>query len=184
MTNIPIDVAAMKKEHTRLRKKAQYERQAAKKQRLNESLQHYKKQHPEDYKRLLNQAKQEAKRELAEETSTQPTIVFTGELSITRAKASQLAEKAGFKVSNHVSKNTTYVVVGENPGSKFQKATQYDTEILNEEDFNSLLKGQKPSHTKSATCRTCGHKLSDQMARYAQMYGGFTCPQCHTVNEF
>ena len=154
--------------------------QAETRRQQSETLRAFKESNPEAYERLLKRAQEE----LTEETTTQPTIVFTGELSITRDKASQLAEAAGFKVSNHVSKNTTYVVVGENPGSKLQKAMQLDTEILTEEDFNALLKGQKPSRTKTTTCKACEYKLSEDMSRYAHIYGGFTCPRCHTVTRF
>jgi len=184
MVEIPIDIVAIKKAHAVLRKKAQYERQTSKRRKLYEDMQRYKEAYPKSFSTLQEQAKREAEKELSEETSTAPTIVFTGELSITRDKASQLAERAGFKVSNHVSKNTAYVVVGENPGSKLQKATQLDTEILTEEDFNALLSGQKPSHTKTTTCKACGYKLPEPMSKYARIWGGFTCPQCHTINKF
>jgi len=154
--------------------------QAETRRQQAETLRRFQEASPEQYAKLLERAKQE----LEEETPTRPTIVFTGELSITRDRASQLAEKAGFKVSNHVSKNTAYVVVGENPGSKFQKAIQLDTEILTEEDFNTLLKGQKPLQAKTTICKTCDYKLSDQISKYARIWGGFTCPQCHTTTRF
>ena len=50
------------------------------------------------------------------------TFVLTGTLpSMTRSKAAELIEKAGGIVSDNVSKNTSYIVAGENPGSKLAK---------------------------------------------------------------
>jgi len=156
--------------------------QAEARKQQAETLRRFKEQNPERYTELLERAKEE----LNEEASTTPTIVFTGELSITRDKASRLAENVGYKVGKHVSKNTTYVIVGESPGSKYQKAIQLGTSILDEEEFNTLLKGEKPSYTKTTTntCKKCGHRLSEQMGGFAQIWGGFTCSQCHTINRF
>ncbi len=176
-----IDVAALKKVHAEARKKAQYARQATKQHKMREGVQRYKELYPELFAELAKQAKQSA---AEEKRNSVPTIVFTGELSITRAQASQLAEKAGFKVSGNVSKNTTYVVAGDNPGSKLHRATQLDTEILDEEQFNLLLQGKKTSRPKTAICKHCGYTLPDQMAKFARICGGFTCPQCHTQNRF
>ena len=154
--------------------------QAEVRQQQAETLRRFREDNPEAYERLLKKAQEE----IEAETTTTPSVVFTGELSITRDVASRLAEKAGFKVSNHVSKNTTYVVVGENPGSKLQRAIQLGAEILNEDDFRTILKGEKPSHSKVTICKSCEHKLSEQMGRYAHIWGGFTCPECHTINRF
>jgi len=68
------------------------------------------------------------------------TIVFTGALqSLTRDEAKALAEKMGATVSNSVSRKTDLVVVGENPGSKYQKALDYKIKIINEEEFLKLV---------------------------------------------
>lgn len=177
------DVPALKKAHKEAQRRDQYARQALKRRKMLEGVQRYKELHPELFAELQETAKREAKQELKETTDT---IVFTGELSITRAQASKQAEEAGFKVSNNVSKNTTYVVVGDNPGSKLHRATQLGTEILDEEEFNALLRGQKPIHTRlsAPSCRKCGHTLSAQMGQFARISGGFTCPICHTQNRF
>ena len=67
------------------------------------------------------------------------TFVLTGTLSnYTRQQAKELIESKGGKVVNNVSKNTDYVLAGENPGSKLDKATILGIKILSEEDFNRL----------------------------------------------
>ena len=64
------------------------------------------------------------------------TFVLTGTLyEITRDKASNLIEDLGGKTSNSVSKKTDYVIVGENAGSKYEKAVKLNIQILNEEEF-------------------------------------------------
>lgn len=67
-------------------------------------------------------------------------FVFTGEMnSITRKEAADKVESLGAKKTGSVSKNTDYVVVGDNPGSKYDKAKSLSVKILNEEEFNKLL---------------------------------------------
>ena len=64
------------------------------------------------------------------------TFVLTGTLiSITRDKASETIESLGGKVSSSVSSKTSVVVVGDNPGSKFDKARSLGIEIWQEEEF-------------------------------------------------
>jgi len=67
------------------------------------------------------------------------TFVLTGALSrFTRDKASRLIESLGGKTSSSVSKKTSYVVVGEDAGSKLRKAQELGITILNEEEFIEL----------------------------------------------
>ena len=69
------------------------------------------------------------------------TFVLTGTLyEITRDKASSLIENLGGKTSNSVSKKTDYVILGENAGSKHDKAIKLNIPILNEEEFLDKIK--------------------------------------------
>ena len=54
---------------------------------------------------------------------------------MTRQEAEALVEKFGGKASGSVSKKTSYVLLGENPGSKYDKAVQLGIPILSETDF-------------------------------------------------
>ena len=69
------------------------------------------------------------------------TFVITGTLSAPRSVFEEKIKKLGGKTSSSVSKKTSYVLAGENPGSKFDKASSLGVIILNEEDFNSLIEG-------------------------------------------
>lgn len=67
------------------------------------------------------------------------TFVLTGTLSnYTRQQAKELIESKGGKVVNSVSKNTDYVLAGESPGSKLNKAIELGIKVLSEEDFSRL----------------------------------------------
>ena len=64
------------------------------------------------------------------------TFVLTGTLAtMTRQEAEALVEKFGGKASGSVSKKTSYVLLGENPGSKYDKAVQLGIPILSETEF-------------------------------------------------
>jgi len=69
------------------------------------------------------------------------TFVLTGTLQgYTRTEAKEKIESLGGKVTSSVSKKTDYVVAGENPGSKYEKARKLGITILDEAEFNTLLK--------------------------------------------
>lgn len=69
------------------------------------------------------------------------TFVITGTLSsMSRDEAKDALEKLGAKVAGSVSAKTSYVVVGEDPGSKFKKAQELGVTILDDETFNEFLK--------------------------------------------
>ena len=64
------------------------------------------------------------------------SFVLTGTLHhLTREEATEALQKLGAKVSNSVSTKTSFLVVGEDPGSKLAKAQQLGVTILNEENF-------------------------------------------------
>jgi DNA ligase (NAD+) len=68
------------------------------------------------------------------------TFVLTGTLpTLSREQAKELIEKAGGKVSGSVSKKTTYVVAGEDAGTKLAKARELGIEILSEEQLREKL---------------------------------------------
>lgn len=72
---------------------------------------------------------------------TGKTFVLTGTLSkYTRDEASEIIEKLGGKVSSSVSKKTSYVLCGENPGSKKDKAISLGIEIISENAFEEMIK--------------------------------------------
>jgi DNA ligase (NAD+) len=68
------------------------------------------------------------------------TFVLTGELaSFTRDEAKDMIRKAGGDISSSVSKKTDYVLVGENPGSKYDKAKELGVKIIDENEFKRLV---------------------------------------------
>ena len=72
------------------------------------------------------------------------TLVITGTLSnMTRDEANELIKKYGGKASSSVSKNTSYLVVGLNPGSKFDKAQKLGVIILTEDEFLEMIKSEE-----------------------------------------
>ncbi len=67
-------------------------------------------------------------------------FVLTGTLQKgTRKEVSTKIESLGGKTSSSVSKNTDYLLVGDKPGSKLQKAKDLGVTVLSEEDFNELI---------------------------------------------
>jgi len=70
------------------------------------------------------------------------TFVFTGTLaSLSREAASDMVRREGAHVTNSVSSATDYVVVGEDPGSKAEKARTLGVKILNEVQFKKIVGG-------------------------------------------
>jgi DNA ligase (NAD+) len=68
------------------------------------------------------------------------TFVLTGSLTnYTREEAGEMIEQLGGKVLSSVSKNTDYVLAGENAGSKLTKAEKLKIKILNEEEFKNYF---------------------------------------------
>ncbi|MFH8726675.1 NAD-dependent DNA ligase LigA [Streptomyces termitum] len=78
------------------------------------------------------------------------TVVVTGTLEqFTRDGAKESLQSRGAKVTGSVSKKTSFVVVGENPGSKYDKAMQAKVPVLDEEGFMILLE-QGPEAAREA----------------------------------
>ncbi len=67
------------------------------------------------------------------------TFVITGTLSAPRAEVERLIEDHGGKVSSSVSKKTDYLLVGENAGSKLEKAQKLGIKIIEEQDLKNYL---------------------------------------------
>jgi DNA ligase (NAD+) len=68
------------------------------------------------------------------------TVVITGTLpTLSRKDATDLVEANGGHVVGSVSKKTTFVVVGEDAGSKLEKARELGIEVLDEDAFLNLL---------------------------------------------
>ncbi len=90
--------------------------------------------------RLLENGVSIVKPDTKNKKFTGMTFVLTGTLpTLERNDAKKLIEERGGKVSSSVSKNTTYVLVGENPGSKFDDAQKLGVPILDEKVFAGIL---------------------------------------------
>ena len=82
----------------------------------------------------------ESKRVLTDDRFAGKTFVLTGALSkFTREEATEKIELLGGKASGSVSKKTSFVVVGENAGSKERKARELGITILTEDEFWDML---------------------------------------------
>jgi len=69
------------------------------------------------------------------------TFVFTGTLkTITRDEAKEKVRLFGGEISSSVSEETDFVVLGEEPGSKYERAKKFGVRIINEKEFLAMLK--------------------------------------------
>jgi len=99
----------------------------------------------EENRRVLEKLKRAGlKFEVEKEEAARPLsgkkFVFTGTLSsMTRSEAEELVRKLGGEASSSVSRRTDYVVVGENPGSKLERARQLGVKTITEEEFLRMV---------------------------------------------
>lgn len=116
------------------------------------------------------------------------TIVFTGRISKPRHEFWNLVREYGGIPSDHVSKSTDYLVVGEDPGSKLAKASLLGIKIISEPELLNLLtepvEDEEPLtpeklseinlHRVTSTCEYCGgtYKQWDTLPDRG------TCPLC------
>ena len=92
------------------------------------------------------------KREVKSQKLAGKSFVFTGGLANRAAEeAGELVQQHGGKVSGSVSKKTDYVVVGTDPGSKYDKAKELGVEVLTEGEFEKLL--ERNDHNPCGTMR-------------------------------
>ena len=69
------------------------------------------------------------------------TVVVTGSLeSYSRNEIKEKIESLGAKVSGSVSKKTDYVIVGKDPGSKYEKAVELNIKVISEDEFKNMLR--------------------------------------------
>jgi DNA ligase (NAD+) len=87
----------------------------------------------------LNLGDDHADSETGDQRFLNTTWVLTGAMSMTRDEASEIIRQLGGSVSSSVSKKTTYLLAGEEAGSKLAKATNLGVKILTEADFQKLL---------------------------------------------
>ena len=66
-------------------------------------------------------------------------MLFTGSLSLPRGRAQRLAEAAGAVLAGSVNKKLDYLVVGDKPGGKLDKAQALGVAVLDEAGFRALL---------------------------------------------
>ena len=79
--------------------------------------------------------------EMLDERFVGKTFVLTGRLNgYTRDEAARLIEERGGRVSSSVSKNTDYVVAGEDAGSKLTKARSLGVGVIEEAEFSAMMK--------------------------------------------
>ena len=88
----------------------------------------------------FSQEEEKARKEKVVQILAGKQFVLTGTLKdFTRTQAKEIISELGGRVTGSVSKKTDYVVAGEDPGSKYQKAQKLGVTIINEEEFKKIL---------------------------------------------
>ena len=68
-------------------------------------------------------------------------FVITGSFnSYSRLQIKELLEKEGGRVTNSISSKTNFLIIGENPGAKLDKARKNNVKTINEDEFKTLLR--------------------------------------------
>lgn len=81
-----------------------------------------------------------SKKEITDDRFLGMTFVLTGTLpTYTRQEAQEIIESFGGKASSSVSKKTTYVLAGEEAGSKLDKANELGVKVIDEEEFKKMI---------------------------------------------
>ena len=100
------------------------------------------KENREEVKRLLASGvhPQKPKKRRTDHSFSGKTFVLTGTLKeYTRDQASALIKERGGNISNSVSKKTDWLLTGDDPGSKYERAKQLEVPILSEQQFQKML---------------------------------------------
>jgi DNA ligase (NAD+) len=88
----------------------------------------------------FGQEEEKMRKEKGAQILTGKQFVLTGTLKdFTRTQAQEIISELGGRVTGSVSKKTDYVVAGEDPGSKYQKAQKLGVTIINEEEFKKFI---------------------------------------------
>ena len=91
------------------------------------------------------------------------SFVFTGELTkFSRKEAEETVQNFGGKASGSVSKKTSFVVVGEAPGSKYKKALELSIPILTEDEFLRMCEGTAPAEPKPIAAEMAQAVVTDE----------------------
>ncbi len=108
----------------------------------------------------------EERKKLAENRLHGSTFVFTGTLANqSREAAGELVTQYGGKVIGSVSKNTDYVVVGADPGSKYDKAKSLGVTILDEKAFEKLIEEGVPKESVEKSGKSVGKQKKAAAAK-------------------
>lgn len=100
----------------------------------------------EDLRRLGIRMEQAKEAEEVPQTLAGKTVVVTGTLKkYSREEVEAVIARHGGRPTSSVSSKTSFVVVGENPGSKLDKARQLGIPTLSEEEFEAVLAGKRPA---------------------------------------
>jgi len=88
----------------------------------------------------FGQEEEKTREEKGAQILAEKQFVLTGTLKdFTRSQAKERIIELGGRVTGSVSKKTDYVVAGEDPGSKYQKAQELGVTIINEEEFKKII---------------------------------------------